>query len=148
VRTADALLAKRQIFTVYDIAFLPQIRRGVPGALDSLLAREPSLPALIDPSNGLDAAEVQRVEDRLLEILTRLREVREQLEPDIAMYFRQQNELDQVENTWNAELRKGRVSIVAWARAHKRMSQGVTDPAQIDVLGIARKASGGVLPVP
>ena len=148
VRVADELLGRRQIQTVYNIAFLPQIRLGVPGALDSLLAREPSLPALVDTRHGLDAEEIQHIEDRMLDILTRLREVREQLEPDLEMYFKQQHELDELENVWNAELRKARVSVEAWARAHKRMAQGVTDPADINVLGIARKASGTMLPIP
>ena len=148
VRLADEMLERKQIQTVFNIAYLPQIRLGVPGALDSLLVREPSLPALVDASDGLDASEIQRIEDRLLNILTRIREVRDQLEPDIEMYYQQQNELDAMENLWHAELRKGRVSILAWARGHKRMAQGITDPASIDILGIARKASGTVLPIP
>jgi hypothetical protein len=148
VRLADELLERRQIQTVFNIAYLPQIRMGVPGALDSLLVNEPSLPALVDTRDGLDASEIQRIEDRLLTILTRLREVRDQLEPDIEMYYQQQNELDKMENLWHAELRKARVSVVAWARAHKRMAQGITDPASIDILGIARKASGTILPIP
>jgi hypothetical protein len=64
------------------------------------------------------------------------------------MYYRQQDELDTLAAVWNAELRKARVAVVAWARAHKRMAQGVIDPADVDVLGIARKASGAVLPIP
>lgn len=148
VRAADRLLQQRQIQTVYNIGYLAEIRRGAPGAIDSLLAREPSLPALVDTRDGLDAEEIQRIEDRMLTMLTRLREVRTQLEPDLDMYFRQQHELDELYNGWAAQLRKARVSIVAWARAHKRMAQGVTDPAEIDVLGIARKASGSVLPIP
>ena len=64
------------------------------------------------------------------------------------MYFRQQHKLDGIDNSWNAELRKVRVSVVAWARAHKRMAQGVIDATDIDVLGMARKASGSVLPIP
>lgn len=148
VRLADELLKRRQIHTVFNIAYLPQIRLGVPGALDSLMAREPSLPALVDPSDGLDASETQRVEDRLLMILTRIREVRQQLEPDIEMYYQQQKELDEMESIWHAELRKARVSVLAWARAHKRMAQGTIDPAEIDIQGIARKASRGILPIP
>ncbi len=148
VRLADEMLEQKQIQTVFNIGYLPQIRLGVPGALDSLLVREPSLPALVDPSDGLNASEIQRVEDRLLTILTRLREVRDQLEPDIEMFYKQQNELDELENLWHAELRKARVSVLAWARGHKRMAQGITDPASIDILGIARKASGTLLPIP
>jgi hypothetical protein len=148
VRLADRILAKRQIQTVYNLAYLPQIRSGTPGAIDSLLAHEPSLPLLVNVDDGIDAEEILRIETRMIDVLTGVRLVREQLEPDIEMYYKEMNELDQMTNVWNAELRKARVSIVAWARAHKRMAQGVTNPADIDVLGIARKASGTVLPIP
>jgi hypothetical protein len=80
--------------------------------------------------------------------LTQLAETRQQLATDIETYDRQQKELDETEAVWQAEMRKARVSVVAWARAHKRMAQGVIDPANIDVLGIARKASGAVAPIP
>lgn len=146
IRAADELLKQRQIQTVYNIAFLQPIRLGVPGALDSLIAREPSLPGLVNARDGLDAKEIQRIEDRMLDILRRLSEVRKQLEPDIDMYFKQQRELDDLDAVWNAELRKGRIAVVAWARAHKRMAGGMIDPADIDVIGIARKASGKLMP--
>jgi hypothetical protein len=47
VRTADEKLERQQLVAVFGLDYLPQIRRGVPGALDSLLALEPSLPALV-----------------------------------------------------------------------------------------------------
>lgn len=146
IRVADELLKQRQIQVVYNLAFLRQIRLGVPGAADSLLAREPALAALVDTDNGIDNDEMLLIEDRMLGAMRALREIRDQLEPDIEMYFRQHHELDELSNGWNAELRKGRVAIIAWARAHKRMSQGVIDPADINLLGIARKAAGAALP--
>jgi hypothetical protein len=148
VRTADEMLERRQIQTVLNGAYLQQIWMNVPGALDSLLAREPSLPAPVDPSDGLNGSEIQLIEERMLFMLAQLGETRQQLAPDIEMYYRQQKELDETQAVWQAEMRKARVSVVAWARAHKRMAQGVIDPANIDVLGIARKASGAVAPIP
>lgn len=50
-------------------------------------------------------------------------------------------------NDDRAALRAGRVAIIAWARARDRLAAGVTDPAEIDVLGIARKAAGGIWPI-
>jgi hypothetical protein len=145
IRVADELLKQRQVQAVYNLAFLGQIRLGVPGAADSLLAREPALAAIVDTRDGVSAEEMLRIEDRMLGTLRAVREIRDQLEPDLAMYFKQHHELDELKNGWNAELRKARVAIIAWARAHKRMSQGVIDPAEIDVLGIARKAAGTML---
>ena len=84
----------------------------------------------------------------MLMILARTREVRDQLEPDIERYHEHHKELDELENLWFAEVRKARVAVLAWARAHKLMAQGVTDPARINVLGLARKAAGTVIRVP
>ena len=148
VRTADQMLEQRQIVAIFGLDYLPQIRQGVPGALDSLLALEPSLPALVATRDGLNASEIQLIEDRMLTILARTREVRDQLAPDIELYYEHHRELDQLENLWHAEIRKARVAVLAWARAHKLIAQGVTDPAKINVLGIARQAAGTALRLP
>lgn len=148
VLIADEKLERRQLVAVFGLDYLPLIRQGVPGALDSLLALEPSLPPLVTPGDGLNPSEIQLIEDRMLMILARTREVRDQLEPDIERYHEHHKELDELENLWRAEVRKARVAVLAWARAHKLMAQGVTDPARINVLGLARKAAGTVIRVP
>jgi len=148
VLVADEKLERRQLVAVFGLDYLPLIRRGEPGALDSLLALEPSLPPLVKTRDGLDVSEIQLIEDRMLMILARTREVRDQLEPDIERYHEHHRELDELENLWLAEVRKARVAVLAWARAHKLMAQGVTDPARINVLGIARKAAGTVIRMP
>jgi len=81
VRAADEMLERRQIQAVFNGAYLRQIRMGVPDALDSLLAREPSLPTLVDPRDGLDNGEIQLIEERMLFMLAQLRETRQQLDP-------------------------------------------------------------------
>ncbi len=148
VLTADEKLGRQQIRAVFGLDYLPLIREGVPGALDSLLALEPSLPAPVVTSDGLSASEIQLIEDRMLAILAQTSEVREQLGPDIERYYEHHMELDGLENLWRAEVRKARVTVLAWARAHKLLAQGVTDPAKIDIVGIARMAAGKALPVP
>ena len=60
----------------------------------------------------------------------------------------QQRELDEMANAYNAALRQATVAVVAWARAHKRLASGVTDPAQINLLGIAGRAAGAANPLP
>jgi hypothetical protein len=37
---------------------------------------------------------------------------------------------------------------VRHAKTGKRFTAGITDPAKIDILGIARKASGAAMPIP
>jgi hypothetical protein len=148
VRFADRALEQRQLKTVFNLGYLAQVRQGQPGAIDSLLVHEPSIASLVDADDGLDAAEIQLIEDRMVAVLSGLREIRDQLRPDLEIYLRKHHELDELRNVWYAELRKARVAIVAWARGHKRMAAGVIDPAEIDVRGIARKASGSLLPIP
>jgi len=142
------MLEQRQIVAVFGLDYLPQIRQGVPGALDSLLALEPSLPSLVATRDGLNDSEIQLIEDRMLTILARTREVRDQLAPDIELYYAHHRELDELENLWHSEIRKARVAVLAWARAHKLIAQGVTDPAKINVRGIARQAAGTALRLP
>ncbi|MCZ6617121.1 MAG: hypothetical protein O7E57_03230 [Gammaproteobacteria bacterium] len=46
-----------------------------------------------------------------------------------------------MEKTYNATLRTARVAIIAWDRGHQRLAAGVTEPAEIDLIGIARDAA-------
>jgi hypothetical protein len=72
--------------------------------------------------------------------------LRGQLAPDVNEYRQARRELGLLNNEYKAGLRQGSVAIIAWARAHDRLASGITDPAEIDVLGIARKAAGGAVP--
>ena len=64
------------------------------------------------------------------------------------MLGRQQAELEELVASFNKALRQARVAIIAWSRAHQRLASGITDPAEIDIFGIAKKAAGDYLPIP
>ena len=72
--------------------------------------------------------------------------VRASVAPDLNEYRQARRELGIMDNEYRAALRQGSVAIIAWARAHDRLASGITDPAEINVLGIARKAAGGAVP--
>ena len=74
--------------------------------------------------------------------------MRTQLAPDIDLYRKQQAELEELVAAFNTALRQARVAVIAWSRAHQRLASGITDPAEIDIFGIAKKAAGTYLPVP
>jgi hypothetical protein len=38
--------------------------------------------------------------------------------------------------------------VIAWSRAHQPPAADVTDPAEIDIFGIATKAAGTLSPIP
>ncbi len=148
VKKADDMLKASQVATVLNISYLGQYRLGSQAAMDSLLAREPSLREIVASADRVRPEHMAAIEERMLFKLRALREVREQLEPDITLYWNQHRELGELENALSTALRKALVAIVAFARAHDRMSKGVVDPAKINLLGIAKKAAGGVSPVP
>lgn len=144
----DRTLKIYLVATLQDIGWIRAHRQGDPAAIDSLLAHQPSLREVVNPGDGISNDELVAIEERLLFLLRSVRELREQLQPDIELYWERQRELDRIANNYNAALRQATVAVLAWSRAHKRLAAGITDPAQIDVLGIAKKAAGSANPVP
>jgi len=41
-------------------------------------------------------------------------------------------------------VRRARTTALAWAQAHRKLASGLTDPAQIDMMGITTRLLGGV----
>ena len=142
----DKALRDAQLRTVSHVGYLVEYRRGNAAALDSLVAGEPSLVAEV-AGRGVAEQDLRAIEERLLFKLRALSELREQIEPDLRMMHEKNRELGQFRASTNAALRQGRVAILAWSRAHDRLGQGITDPAKINVLGIARKAAGSFTPL-
>lgn len=145
---ADRLLRNAQLETTYNLRFLQAYRLGDEAALDSLMTREPSLHEYEVPTGGPSLEFMQSVEERLVFKLRAIREVRDQLRPDVELYWTQQEELEKLTASYNTALRQARVAVLAWGRAHARLAAGITNPAEINLLGIARKAAGTAVPIP
>jgi hypothetical protein len=144
----DRMLRKFQLRGAESMGLATRYRHGDTVAMDSLMALVPSLAEIVSTEDGLSAAEMAAIEQRIIFALNTVSEVRRQLAPDIELYRRQQAELEQLVASFNTALRQARVAVVAWSRAHQRLASGITDPAQIDIFGIAKKAAGNYLPVP
>lgn len=148
VQKANSLLKKSQVGIVSRIEYISRYRRGEPAALDTLYMLEPSLEEVAPRIDGrVPAAQMAKIEERMLFMLRSLSELREQLYPDLELYWKQQQELDRLVNDYSAQLRKANVAVIAWARAHERLAAGVLDPAKIDLMGIARGAAGAANPL-
>ena len=143
----DKNLINAQMNTITNIGYLSQYRRGNKAAMDSLLAKEPSLKEVIKSPKKITMQDLQAIENRMIFILNALHDVREQLNPDLEIYWKQQKELDELYITYNMAIRKAKIAIIVWSRAHQRLAAGVTDPAKIDVFGIARKVAGAASPL-
>ena len=144
----DRMLRKFQLRATESMGLVARYRHGDTVAMDSLMALVPSLAEIVSTEDGLSAAEMGAIEQRIIFALNTVSEVRVQLAPDLELYRKQQAELEQLVASFNTALRQARVAVVAWSRAHQRLASGITDPAQIDIFGIAKKAAGNYLPVP
>ncbi len=140
-------IRKYQLHTVMSIEYISRYRRGEKAAFDTLLAMQPSLKEVISSTTRPNSKDMRAIEDRLLFLLKNMHDVREQLMPDLELYWKQQRELDELTKMYKAALRKANVTMIAWSRAHQRLAAGMTDPAKIDILGLARKAAGTASPL-
>jgi hypothetical protein len=88
------------------------------------------------------------LEKRLVYKLSALSDMRKQFEPDILFFYKGLDELDRVHATYNKALRDARNSVILWSRAHNQLGKGVTDPAQIDILGLMMNTAKRASPIP
>lgn len=144
---ANRNLKNAQVATLANFEYLHNYRQGDKNAIDTLMLKEPSLLEVVKNKNNLTSADIRAIEDRLLYKLTAINDIRKQFEPDLIWYWKQQNELDDLAATYRAALRKARIALIGWTRAHGQLAQGITDPAKIDVLNMAKKAANAVSPI-
>lgn len=145
VLETDRGLRASQIETVQAVGLLRAYRLGDESALETLAATEPRIREMVKSGRKLTEKDLRVIEEQLIFKMTAISRVREQLSPDIKHYWEMQRELDELNAAYNTALRKARIAVITWDRAHQRLAAGITDPAQIDVIGIARKAAGSVI---
>lgn len=143
----DRALRAFQLNAIKAIGYIGTYRRGDSAALDTLFAMQPSLREVVSSTKSPTPKDLAAIEQRMLFLLQGMHDIRTQLIPDIELYWKQQKELDELTKAYKAALRKAQVTTIAWARAHQRLASGVTDPAKIDVLGLAKKAAGAASPL-
>jgi len=139
-RSREAVVA--QVFTRIDSAFGPTLRFAA--QLDE------SQRAVLAESRGwnvLDrssAAERQAVADRLRE----LQEVRSMVSPDLSRYSEARLRMARMSMEHDEKMRRLGAAVLLWSRAHVKMSDGTTNPAEwfdpTDVKGILGVARGFV----
>jgi hypothetical protein len=108
--------------------------------LETIYASEPELrdyPA--DPENPT-SPELTQMNMTLVEKLQIGVDLKDLITPDLELYGNQRRELDDLYKNAQIQLKKARVTIIIWARAHRNLSEGVTDPAKIDIFDLTKKA--------
>ncbi len=137
-------LTKAHAATARNIIYLRHYRMGDAAAIDTLFAKEPSLREVVKNEERPTPEDLRAIEERLLFIVRSLSELHAHLQPALELYWQQHREVDEMEVTYNAALRRARVAIIAWDRGHQRLAAGVTEPAKINIMGLARAATSPV----
>ena len=125
-----------------------QYLRGNQSSLDSFYVYDPLSRKLYGEGHQLDAEDILEVEKRMYYNLTVIQDMKLLYQQDMIDYEEGLLELDKTKQVYNNALRKARIAILMWSRAHLQLSRGVTEPAAIDImqlmLGTAKKVVPGL----
>ncbi len=140
IKFVRARVKERQAEVVQSLGLLAKYRAGDKSVLPELLESEPQLKDYLPTDREPTFEEVQQVEDRLMFLMGKAVDFKEQFAPDMAYYRNQILELDDLHKFAMMHLKKSRVTIMVWAKAHRDLARGITDPAKIDIFDITKKA--------
>ena len=141
------LIRNYQMNAIISVEYIAKYRRGDPEAFDTLLQMQPSLREVVSSTSNPTREDLIAVEQRLIFLMKTLSDIRSHMTPDLELYWKQQAELEDLTKAYKSALRKAQVAMIAWSRAHQRLAAGITDPAKIDVLGLAKKAARAAGPL-
>ena len=125
-----------------------QYVRGNQSSLDSFYVYDAVSRKIYSEDREFEADDFLEIEKRLYYNLTVIQDLKLLYQQDMIDYEEGLLELDNVKRAYNDALRKARLAILMWSRAHLQLSRGVTDPAAIDImqlmLGTAKKFVPGM----
>ncbi|MGB6031730.1 MAG: hypothetical protein WBH55_02765, partial [Bacteroidota bacterium] len=145
---ADEEIRDAQVENMRGLYFLREYIRGNEAALDSLYTTDPLMERLFPRKSAEDIETVLGLQGRLIYKLEKLNEMRNQFHPSMELYWKGLMELDDAKAAYKGAFRKARNAVLLWSRAHRALAAGVTDPAQIDIMGLMLKTAQKVLPIP
>ena len=139
-------LKDQQIIALQNVQRLHDYRHGDSGSFQTLMKSDASLKEVVQNEEKPSTADLQAIEQRLIYKLSVIKSLKEQLGPDLEMYRMQQKELDDLLRIMNTSLKKAKISIIVWARSHRKLAAGITDPAKIDIFNLMNDAARTMTP--
>ena len=118
---------------VRNYLFLQEHRARKPGALDSLIARDPSMADVLTPKHKLSEAAIDQADRILQERLASIDSVRAQLGMRNLERAHQIAELDDMRAEMDDRVRIARLVLIYWLRSHGSLAQGVVVPPAINM---------------
>ena len=131
---ATNIIKKHQLNILTALYHGSQYVRGNQSSLDSFYVYDPLSTKIYSEGHQLDAEDILEVEKRLYYNLGVIQDMKGLFQQDMIDYEEGLLELDEVKRAYNDALRKARMAILMWSRAHLQLSRGVTEPAEIDIM--------------
>lgn len=123
------MLNERRDLVMTSLNMINQYYQGNEKAL-SQLEQSGNLSKLGFLSIKVNAANVADIETRLFEKFSQLQKQFAELQPDYDLYLEKHSELDKLIKIHNEEVRQSIDIILIWTEAHRKMSSGITEPAE------------------
>jgi len=143
---ATNIIKKHQLNILTALYHGSQYVRGNQSSLDSFYVYDPLSTKIYSEGHQLDVEEILEVEKRLYYNLGVIQDMKGLFQQDMIDYEEGLLELDEVKRAYNDALRKARMAILMWSRAHLQLSRGVTEPAAIDIMQLMLGTAKRVVP--
>lgn len=142
----DSLLrhARYRVLTEVTLLYAYRNTRD-PEALAEMFRLDPQLKELVESEQQLTLDEINAIEERLVRKLDIGKQWGEQIGADVDIYHSEQRALTDLYTDAALQLKRARATIIIWSRAHRNLARGITDPAQINIFDVTKKAVRAVL---
>jgi len=115
---------------------------------DSLLILDPTLKKYLQTGKPMTNEISGKIGKEVIERLQAGNVIQAQLLPEFEQYQKEMRELDELISIADRGTKQSKAAINIWRRSHQIMAAGITEPAAIDLFGIAKAAVKTVAPIP
>jgi hypothetical protein len=134
--------------TLQSAVYLSRWKSGEKSMEDSLLQQDPALRELLTPGQTMSFEIAAKISTLLRNRLEGGKLIQDYLYPEMEQFQKEMQELDDLIAIADRGIKQSKAAIVVWRRAHQTMAAGITEPAAIDLFGIAKAAVKKVAPIP
>jgi len=140
-RIAYGGLTRLQAKYLNAAVWLYDAESAVPGAVDSLLAIDPSMAEFLPTPEQATREGLAEAEAELVQRLARISDMIEQMADDKAVYLATEKELEELRINLDERIKTARDAVVVWGQSHRNLGRGIPVPPMINVGAIA----GGIV---
>jgi hypothetical protein len=133
-------LQQRQSDVIRLLQRLDDFRRGDRNALAAMVNSDAELRTLLPKAAAPSSKQQGKIEAVLTDRLAAIASQQQLLEGMLTAYHTEKKELGQLADISDESLRKAKLAVLLWARAHRRLANGITQPGSLDVFHLMNRA--------